>query len=107
MKRVCLICMNPKDTRVRGHYCLGKGSEAVRDALVEALQKAGMTEEVQIRETLCLKHCESGPVLQLMPDHSTYVGLKPEDMEEIVNSHLAEGKKVERLLFKRGFNRFF
>lgn len=107
MKRVCLICMNPKDTRVKGHFCLGKGSQEVLQALQDALDQANCSDQVEIRETLCLKHCEDGPVLKILPEHSTYVGLRAEDMQEVVEEHLLQGRKVKRLLSKKGFNRFF
>ena len=56
-------------------------------------------DKVTIVPTGCHGFCEQG-VLVVIPDlHVTYVKVKLEDVEEIVNSHIKEGKPVERLLY--------
>ena len=49
--------------------------------------------------TGCHGFCEKG-VLVVIPDlNISYVKVKPDDVEEIVESHIKNGKPVERLLY--------
>jgi NADH-quinone oxidoreductase subunit F len=41
-----------------------------------------------------------GPIVKVYPDNVFYVHVKPDDAEEIVNSHIARNEVVERLLFE-------
>lgn len=59
----------------------------------EAAQKASIV------PTGCHGFCEQG-VLVVIPDlHITYVKVKADDVEQIVNEHIKGGKPVERLLY--------
>ena len=56
-------------------------------------------DKVTIVPTGCHGFCEQG-VLVVIPDlHTTYVKVKVDDVEEIVTSHIRDGKPVERLLY--------
>lgn len=85
-----------------GTGCVANGSLKV----IERFQELGadvrpMThqDKVTIVPTGCHGFCEQG-VLVVIPDLDiTYVKVKLEDVEEIVESHIKEGKPVERLLY--------
>lgn len=85
-----------------GTGCVANGSLKV----IEKFQELGanvrpMTaqDKVTIVPTGCHGFCEQG-VLVVIPDLDvTYVKVKLEDVEEIVESHIKEGKPVERLLY--------
>jgi len=55
---------------------------------------------VEIRPTGCRGLCELGPLMSIHPKGIFYVGLKPEDMPEVVESIMNNGEAVERLLYK-------
>ena len=56
-------------------------------------------DKMTIVPTGCHGFCEQG-VLVIIPDmHVTYVKVKETDVEEIFESHIKEGKPVERLLY--------
>ncbi len=56
-------------------------------------------DKITIVPTGCHGFCEQG-VLVLIPDLDvTYVKVKAADVEEIINSHIQDGKPVERLLY--------
>jgi (2Fe-2S) ferredoxin len=46
----------------------------------------------------CLGPCQMGPIVVVYPDGVWYGLVKPEDVEEIFDSHFANGKPVERLI---------
>ena len=83
-----------------GTGCHATGSVRVRDALVAAIAENNLTDQVQVIETGCNGFCALGPLLVVHPGDIFYQKLTPEDMPELVQSHLIEGKPVERLFYK-------
>ena len=73
------------------------GVEGVLAALRTALERYGLTEEVQVVETGTLGVSGQGVVLAVYPDGVFYGRVRPEDVEEIVEVHLLKGRPVERL----------
>src|SRR5580700_10951404 len=86
--------------RPAGHprgCCAEKGSEALVKAFKEELARAGAKGEVRAQKAGCLDTCEFGPSVVVYPEGVWYGRVKPEDVSEIVRSHLLEGKPVDRL----------
>ena len=85
-----------------GTGCVANGSLDVIKKFEELganVRPMTQQDKVTIVPTGCHGFCEQG-VLVVIPDlHVTYVKVKLEDVEEIVNSHIKEGKPVERLLY--------
>jgi len=52
----------------------------------------------------CLGICDLGPTIAIYPDGTFYVGVKKEDVKEIVQSHIINKIPVERLLLKEWKN---
>ena len=48
----------------------------------------------------CLGICDFGQTVAIYPEGIFYVGVKKEDVSEIIQSHLINKKPVERLLLK-------
>ncbi len=83
-----------------GTGCHASGSIAVKEALVRALEKHELTEEIKIVETGCNGFCAMGPLMVVQPDGVMYVLIKPEDIEELVSEHLVKGRVLKRLIYK-------
>ena len=49
----------------------------------------------------CLGICDFGPTVAIYPEGTFYVGVKKEDVKEIIESHILQSKKVVVLLFHR------
>ena len=81
-----------------GGSCLASGAKEIEEALRTEIQKAGLAEQVAVREAGCMGPCVRGPVLRVGPENVFYQGVKPEDAAEIVREHLAGGRVVERLV---------
>ena len=85
-----------------GTGCIANGSLEV----IKQFEKFGADvrtlthhDKMTIVPTGCHGFCEKG-VLVIIPDLDiTYVKVKPEDVEEIVESHIKNNKPVERLLY--------
>ncbi len=83
--------------------CGGTGCEASRArSVIEALQRELRTrglEDVRLRVTGCHGFCEQGPLMVIEPGNIFYCQLKPEDVEEVIVSTIANDQIVERLLY--------
>ena len=88
-----------------GAGCVSSGCMDFREALVQALDEARITNDVVIHETGCLGSCHLGPTLVVEPGGILYTRLLPEHAIRIVNDHLVNGRVAEPLCFydsKRG-----
>lgn len=82
-----------------GTGCKSAGSKEVQLEFAKQLEQKGLSDEVMIVETGCHGFCEHGPLVIIYPEGTFYCRVKPEDVEEIVESHLFKGRIVERLLY--------
>ncbi len=57
-------------------------------------------ENVRVIQTGCFGLCAKGPIVIIRPEDTFYAMVSPEDCEEIIESHIIEGKVVDRLLCK-------
>ncbi|MDR1916316.1 MAG: NAD(P)H-dependent oxidoreductase subunit E, partial [Synergistaceae bacterium] len=83
-----------------GTGCTSSGSKFIIPALQEKLEARGMGSEIKVVETGCHGLCEMGPLVIVYPEGVFYVHVKPEDVDEIVETHLVKGRIIERLLYK-------
>lgn len=57
-------------------------------------------ENVRVIQTGCFGLCSKGPIVIIRPEDTFYSMVTPDDCEEIINTHIIEGKTVDRLLCK-------
>jgi (2Fe-2S) ferredoxin len=53
---------------------------------------------VRVNTAGCLDRCELGPVIVIYPEETWYTYVDREDIDEIIDEHLKNGRVVERLL---------
>ncbi|MEI7429730.1 MAG: (2Fe-2S) ferredoxin domain-containing protein [Betaproteobacteria bacterium] len=53
--------------------------------------------KIRINKAGCMDRCDDGPVLVVYPDETWYHYIDKEDIEEIIQEHLINGRIVERL----------
>jgi NADH-quinone oxidoreductase subunit F len=83
-----------------GTGCQASGSIAVKEALMEEIEKRKLTEEIKVVETGCNGFCALGPIMVAYPEGVIYINLKPADIPELVEEHLIKGRIVNRLLYR-------
>ena len=54
--------------------------------------------KIRVNKAGCLDACNLGPVMVIYPEGTWYTFIDAADIEEIIQSHLIEGKPVARLL---------
>lgn len=80
--------------------CVALDAPKVKEAIIAELEKQGLKDKVEIKETGCLGFCEQGPRVTIHPEGICYFKVKPEDATEIVSKSILEKKVVGRLLYK-------
>jgi (2Fe-2S) ferredoxin len=75
--------------------CKNRGAEALMKELERRVAEKGLS-DVEVRSYMCFGACQEGPNVVVYPEKSWYAGVKPEDVDEIVN-HLSGGPNVNRL----------
>ena len=61
--------------------------------------------QVRVNKAGCLDRCAGGPVAVVYPEAVWYSFIDNDDIDEIVESHLKNGKIVERLLLPPSIGR--
>ena len=82
-----------------GTGCTSSKSPKILENFKKILKEKNI-ENVRVIKTGCFGLCAKGPIVIIRPDDTFYAMVKPEDCEEIIQSHIVEGKIVERLLAK-------
>ncbi len=83
----------------QGTGCTSSKSPQILEEFKKIL-KEKQIENVRVIKTGCFGLCAKGPIVIIRPEDTFYAMVKPEDCEEIIQTHVVEGNKVERLLAK-------
>jgi (2Fe-2S) ferredoxin len=92
------VCGNQ---RPAGHPrgCCDPLSEArLQKLFKQKLAERGLKGRVRANQSGCLDQCEHGPNIVIYPDAIWYGHVTEADVDEIIQSHIVEGKPVERLV---------
>ncbi len=82
-----------------GTGCTSSSSPEILENFNKLIKEKNI-ENVRVIKTGCFGLCSKGPIVIIRPDDTFYSQVTPADCEEIINSHIIEGKVVERLLCK-------
>ena len=85
--------------------CGGTGCHASRSAEIfikfqEILEQKNLTDKYKPIRTGCFGFCEQGPIVKIIPDNTFYVRVSIDDVSEIIDNHLINNNKVDRLLYQ-------
>jgi (2Fe-2S) ferredoxin len=79
--------------------CADRGAQEMRDyakSKVKSLKLAGPG-KVRVNQAGCLDRCAEGPVIVVYPEEVWYTYVDKDDIDEIIEEHLINGRVVERL----------
>lgn len=79
--------------------CADKNAVAMRDYAKSRVKELGLAGpgRVRINQAGCLDRCAEGPTVVIYPEGVWYTYVDQEDIDEIIDSHLVQGRIVERL----------
>jgi (2Fe-2S) ferredoxin len=90
-------CMNERPPGHERGCCKNKGAVRLRNYLKARAKELGL-KGVRVNESGCLDRCELGPTMVIYPEGVWYHYRTIEDAEEILQTHIVKGGRVERLL---------
>ena len=82
-----------------GTGCTSSKSPKIIENFRKILEEKNI-KNVKVVQTGCFGLCAKGPIVIIRPEDVFYAHVTPEDCEEIINTHIVDGKIVERLLCK-------
>ncbi len=96
-QRHVFFCLNQREDGVS--CCTDHGADAMFDYMKSRCKKMGLWGEgsLRVNRAGCMDRCSEGPVLVVYPEAVWYTFVDQEDIDEIIDSHLKQGKIVERL----------
>lgn len=111
LERLAPVAVAPVQRHVlvcTGKSCLAVGSDKVKEAFESRLEregirygkeKKGRNPEGPVVLTECgsVGFCSIGPAVIVYPEGVWYAQVSPEDVDEIIDEHLVQGRIVERL----------
>jgi len=97
-QRHIFFCLNQREQGE--NCCADHNAQAAFDRCKARVKAAGLAGpgQVRVNKAGCLDRCAAGPVAVVYPEAVWYSYVDENDIDEIVESHLKNGKVVERLL---------
>jgi (2Fe-2S) ferredoxin len=99
------FCLNQRDN---GQACCAQHDpQAALDHCKARVKAEGLNgpAKVRVNKAGCLDRCAGGPVVVVYPEGVWYTYVDEADIDEIVDSHLRQGRVVERLLLPENVGR--
>jgi (2Fe-2S) ferredoxin len=91
---VCTSC------RINGKqqgFCYQKDAVGIVSEFMQEIDERGLSGEVMVTNTGCFGICAQGPVVVVYPEGVWYGSVTPDDVEEIIETHIEGGEIVKRL----------
>jgi len=79
--------------------CQDHNADEARDYAKKRIKELGLSGQgkVRINTAGCLDRCDLGPVLVVYPGETWYTFVDNDDVDEIIDEHLVNGRPVPRL----------
>lgn len=97
-QRHIFFCLNKRDNGEA--CCADHDAQAAFDHCKQRVKAERLNGpgKVRVNKAGCLDRCAGGPVAVVYPEATWYTYVDKADIDEIVESHLKDGRVVERLL---------
>lgn len=91
------FCVNQREGTAA--CCNNMGAQKIRDYAKSRIKELDLNgkNKVRINNAGCLDRCTEGPVIVIYPEEIWYTYVDKEDIDEIIQEHLVNGRIVERL----------
>jgi (2Fe-2S) ferredoxin len=91
-------CTNRRPDGHKRGSCAARGSEPLRNYMKARAKELGLEPNIRINSAGCLERCELGPTMVIYPEGVWYTYQTKADVDEILQTHVVEGGRVERLM---------
>lgn len=98
-QRHIFFCVNDRGRFSERPSCNRCGSKEIREYAKKRVKELGKSGagKIRVNQSGCLDRCEEGPVCVVYPEGTWYTYVDESDIDEIIESHLLNGKPVDRL----------
>jgi len=93
------ICTNTRPP-IANPSCGASNGHELFARFREVIEKNAWQDKVAVNAASCLGPCEKGPVIVVYPAGVWYGNVQPDDADEILRSHVIDGRPVERLVLR-------
>ena len=94
------ICTNQREPGSARGCCAERAKGDLQKLFKTAIADRGLKGSVRANKSGCLDQCEHGPTVVVYPEAVWYGKVQPEDVAEIVESHIVNNTPVARLMLK-------
>jgi (2Fe-2S) ferredoxin len=94
-KRQVLVCVNNRPPGNPKGSCGEKGAAEIAGALKDLVRERGLSDEVMVTRTYCLKHCSRGVAVAVQPENVWYAGFTRDDVERLCSEHIEQGRPLD------------
>ncbi|MEM6347585.1 MAG: (2Fe-2S) ferredoxin domain-containing protein [Bacteroidota bacterium] len=94
------ICNSHRPKIAGGGCCSDRGAKQLLTEFKAYIKERNLEKRIEIVESGCIRNCAQGVSLRVISDMTLYGQVKIQDIEEIVQEHLLNGRIVERLKVK-------
>jgi len=91
------VCTSSRINGTQKGYCHSNASSEIVTNFLESIEENDISDKVMVTNTGCLGLCNDGPIVIVYPEGTWYGKVTPDDVDEIVESHLINGEIVKRL----------
>lgn len=96
-KKHIFVCTSSRINGQQKGYCHSKNGVDIVAAFLEEIEDRDLSGEVFVSNTGCFGICEKGPIVVVYPDNVWYGSVSPEDVTDIMDTHIEGGAVLKRL----------
>ncbi len=96
-QRHIFVCTNQREPGSARGSCAERANGDLHKYFKNGIAEHGLKGSVRANKAGCLDQCEHGPTVVVYPEAVWYGGVRVEDVNEIIASHIVGGVPVERL----------
>ena len=91
------VCTSSRINGTQKGFCHSNASSEIVTNFLESIDENDISDKVMVTIIGCLGLCNDGPIVIVYPEGTWYGKVTPNDVDEIVESHLINGDVVKRL----------
>ncbi len=102
-RHIAFVCTNRRDATDARGSCAARGSEQLLERLKELVSERGQKGKVRVTKSGCLDFCAKGCTVAVFSANKAhretwYTRVKPEDADELFDSHIMRDERLGRLV---------
>lgn len=92
------VCTSCRVNGVQQGFCAKNGAVEIVSRFMEEIEDRDLQAQVMVTNTGCMTVCNQGPIVVVYPEGIWYGGVKPDDVDRIMDEHIEGGQVVKDLL---------